>query len=263
MMEIMVCLKQVPDAAEVRVDPATRTLMRQGVAAMVNPFDLHALEEGVRCRERLGGGRVTAVSMGPPQAAEALREALARGADAAVLLGSRVFAGADTLATSRVLALAAGKLAPGLILAGKQAIDADTGQVGPELAAWLDWPLVCYVAKIREISPARAVVERRLDSGREVLEVDLPAVFTVIREINEPRLPSFKGRLRAKKAAIPVWDERELGADPAETGLAGSPTAVAEIFPPPRRERGEMPTAGTPAEAARLLAGKIRECRPA
>ncbi|MDR1520248.1 MAG: electron transfer flavoprotein subunit beta/FixA family protein [Planctomycetota bacterium] len=259
-MNIVVCVKQVPDVAEVRIDPATRTLARQGVAAAVNPFDLYAIEEAVRLRERLGG-KVTAISMGPPQAEEALREAISRGADAAVLLSSRALAGGDTLATSLALALAAKKLAPDIVLAGKQAVDADTGQVGPEMAARLDWPQVCYVSKIREIDSRRAVVERLLDSGREALAVELPAVFTVVKEINEPRLPSFKGRMKAKKAVIAIWNENDLAADPAEIGLAGSPTAVAEIFEPTRRGAATMLQAGSAAEAARLLAGKIRELR--
>ena len=261
-MHIAVCVKQVPDVAEVRVDPVSNTLVRQGTAAAVNPFDLHALEEAVRLRERLGGARVTAVSMGPPQAEAALREAISLGADAAVLLSGRALAGADTLATSLALSLAVRKLGADLVLTGLRAVDADTGQVGPELAARLDWPQVCHVVKIREISQSRAVIERRLDSGREVLEIELPALFTVGREINEPRLPSFKGKMRARKAAIAVWNETDLGADPASVGLAGSPTAVTRVFAPPGRGGGEMLRARSAVEAARLLLAAIREVRP-
>jgi electron transfer flavoprotein beta subunit len=258
-VNIAVCVKQVPDVSEVRIDPATNTLARQGVPSALNPFDRHAVEEAVRLRERLGAGTVTAISMGPPQAGEVLREAISLGADDAVLLSSRALAGADTLATSLALALAARKLAASLILAGRQAVDADTGQVGPEMASWLGWAQVCYVARIREIGGGTAIVERVLDSGREVLEVELPAVFTVVREINDPRVPSLKGRMRAKKAVIPVWSEKDIGAEASAVGLAGSPTSVAGVFAPPGRSGGEMIAAGNAAEAGRLLANRLRQ----
>jgi electron transfer flavoprotein beta subunit len=258
-MHVVVCIKQVPDTTEVRIDPTTNTLIREGVDSIVNPFDTYAVEEAVRIRERLGEGRVTVLSMGPPQVEAALRETVSVGADDAVLLSDRAFAGADTWATSLTLATALRKLAPDLVLAGKQAIDGDTAQVGPGIACHLDWPQVCYVSTIREIEPGRAVVERLLEHGHEVLEVALPAVFTVVKEINEPRLPSLKGKMRAKKAEVAVWTAADIGADPAEIGLNGSPTAVAKIFSPPRREGGERIEGETAPDKARALVEKLKE----
>lgn len=258
-MNIVVCVKQVPASDQVRVDPETGNLLRQGTESVINPYDTHAIEEAVRIRERLGAGRVTVLSMGPPQAEAALREAVSLGADAAVLLSSRAFAGADTYATSLTLAAAVRKLGPDLVLAGKNAIDGDTGQVGPGLACHLDWPQACYVSKVREIEPGRAVLECLMDTGKEVLEVDLPAVLTVVKEINEPRLASLKGKMRAKKAAIPVWDENELGLSPEDVGMAGSPTAVSHMFNPPSREGGEVLRPESPAAAARCVAARIKE----
>ena len=258
-MNIVVCIKQVPDTTDVRINPETNTLVRAGVESVINPFDTYAIEEGVRIRERLGEGKVVVVTMGPPPAAAALREAISVGADEAVLLSSRAFAGADTLATSLTLALALRKIGPDVVLAGKQAIDGDTAQVGPGISCHLDWPQACYVSKIHDIGKGFAVVECLMETGKEVLEVQLPAVITVVKEINEPRLPSFKGRIKAKKAEITVWNETDIGADPEKIGLKGSPTAVDRIFSPPRRGGGEMIEAGSAAEAARVAVAKIRE----
>ncbi|MDR0361178.1 MAG: electron transfer flavoprotein subunit beta/FixA family protein [Planctomycetota bacterium] len=260
-MHIVVCIKQVPDTTEVRINPETNTLVRDGVESIINPFDAYAIEEGVRIRERLGEGKVTVVTMGPPQADAALREAISVGADEAVLLCSRAFAGADTWATSLTLAQAMRKLRPDVVLAGKQAIDGDTAQVGPGISCHLDWPQACYVSKIREIEKGGAVVECLMETGKEVLEVRLPAVLTVVKEINEPRLPSFKGKMRAKKAEITIWDEKAIDADPEKIGLKGSPTAVNRIFSPPRRSGGEMIEAETAGDAAKILIAKIKELR--
>lgn len=258
-MNIVVCIKQVPDTTEVRINPKTNTLMREGVESIINPFDTYAIEEGVRIRERLGDGKVTVVTMGPPQAETALREAISLGADDAVLVCGRAFAGGDTWATSLTLALAMKKMQPDVILAGKQAIDGDTAQVGPGISCHLDWPQACYVSKIREIEKGRAVVECLMETGKEVLEVQLPAVLTVVKEINEPRLPSFKGKMKAKKAQITTWDAADIGADPEKVGLNGSPTTVNKIFSPPRRGGGEIIQAETAAEAAKIIIGKIKE----
>ncbi len=257
-MNIVVCIKQVPDTTNVRIDPVTNTLVRQGVESIINPFDTYAIEEAVRIRERLGEGKVTVVTMGPPQAEAALREAISLGVDEAVLLSSRAFAGGDTWSTSLTLALAMKKLAPDVVLAGKQAIDGDTAQVGPGISCHLDWPQACYVSKIREIAKGRAVVECLMETGKEVLEVQLPAVLTVVKEINEPRLPSLKGKMRAKKAAITVWDEKNIEADPEKIGLKGSPTAVNRTFSPPRRGGGEMIQAESASEAAKIIVQKIK-----
>ena len=260
-MNIVVCIKQVPDTTNVRIDPVTNTLVRQGVESIINPFDTYAIEEGVRIRERLGAGKVTVVTMGPPQADAALREAISLGVDDAVLLSSRAFAGGDTWSTSLTLALAMKKLNPDVVLAGKQAIDGDTAQVGPGISCHLDWPQACYVSKIREIAKGRAVVECLMETGKEVLEVELPAVLTVVKEINEPRLPSLKGKMRAKKAEIIVWDEKNIEADPEKIGLKGSPTAVNRTFSPPRRGGGEMIEAESAAEAAKIAIAKIKELK--
>ena len=257
-MNIVVCIKQVPYATNVRIDPVTKTLVREGVESVINPFDTYAIEEGVRIRERVGEGKVTILSMGPKQAENALREAISLGADEAVLVCSRAFAGGDTWATSLTLAKAIEKLNPDVVLAGKQAIDGDTAQVGPGISCHLDWPQACYVSKIREIAKGRAVVECLMETGKEVLEVELPAVLTVVKEINEPRLPSLKGKMRAKKAVITVWDENDIGIEPERVGLKGSPTAVKRTFTPEARTGGEIIRAETAAEAAKIAVAKIK-----
>jgi len=237
-MDIIVCIKQVPDAKDVRLDPETNTLSREGVQSIMNPFDRHALEEAVRLKEKYGGS-VTVLSMGPPQAEEVLREAVACGADQAILVSDRAFAGADTWATTYTLALAVKQIGPfDLILCGKQAIDGDTAQVGPGLAWRLDIPFVTCVRKIVSREAKLMRLERLTDDGHDQLEVELPALLTVVKEINEPRVPSLKGKMKAKKMTIPRLDAEALGADPARLGLAGSTTRVVRVFAP-RLGRGE------------------------
>lgn len=239
-MNIVVCLKQVPATTEVKIDPRTNTLVRQGIKNVINPFDTYALEEGVSIKARYGG-KVTVISMGPPQAEEALREAISLGADEAVLLSDKAFAGADTLATAYTLAVAIKKLAQyDLVLCGRQTTDGDTGQVGPELAEMLGVALVAYVSRIEEITSGRMRVQRMVEDGHEVIESPLPAVITVVKEINVPRLPSLRGIARSKNAVIPVWTVRELGVSPEMVGLAGSPTKVMAIFRPQRTCQSEM-----------------------
>lgn len=236
-MKIIVCVKQVPDAKDVRLDPVTNTLAREGVASIMNPYDQHALEEAVRIKERCGG-EVTVLTMGPPQAEEVLRLAISCGADHVALVSDRNFAGADTWATAYTLEQAVKKLGPfDLILCGKQAIDGDTAQVGPGLATRLDIPYMTCVQKIREVSAEKLVAERMMDDGYDVVEMTLPALLTVVKDINEPRVPSLKGKMKAKKAEIPVYSAQALGADPASIGLPGSPTKVVRVFPP--HARGE------------------------
>jgi len=239
-MKIVVLIKQVPDTTDVRIDPETNTLVREGVPSIVNPFDMYAIEEGLRIREAAGEGTVTIMSMGPPQVETALREAIALGADDAVLLSDRAFAGSDTWSTSYTLAAGIRKLGvPDVILCGKQAIDGDTAQVGPGVATFLDVPQVTYVKKL-EIADGNARAERMLEDGHDVLSVPLPAVFTVVKEINEPRLPSLKGKMKAKKAEITVWGQDDLEVDPAELGLDGSPTRVIKVFAPEPRASGTV-----------------------
>jgi electron transfer flavoprotein beta subunit len=256
-MHIVVCIKQVPDPSQARIDRDTGMVIREGVDKITNPFDLYALEESLRIKES-EGGRVTALSMGPPAAAEVLRDAIAMGVDNGVLLSDREFAGADTLATSYTLAQAVRKLeGVALVICGKQAVDGDTAQVGPGLAANLDIPHVTQVRKIEKITQETLVVERLTETGYEVIEVNLPAVITVVKEINEPRLPGLRGMMRAKKAEIPVWGPEDIEAEKDRIGLKGSPTQVWRTFEPERHRKGEMLT-GTPTEQAAALWERLR-----
>jgi len=258
-MKIVVCIKQVPETTSVKIDPDKGTLMREGVEAIVNPFDTYAIEEALRIKERLNGGEVIVISMGPPQADGALREAISMGADSAVLISDRKLAGSDTWATSYTLSKAIQKVGNySLVLCGKQAIDGDTAQVGPGISSWLDIPQVTYVKKIREINENRAVVERMTEEGFDVIETPLPALFTVVKEINEPRLPSLKGKLRARKVEIPVWGVNELGLEEEKIGLDGSPTRVVKIFTPPPREKGVI-LEGEPQKVVDRLVEKLKD----
>ena len=258
MLRIIVCIKQVPETQEVRLDPVTHTLKREGVKAIINPFDLYALEEGLRVKDAQGG-KVTVLTMGPPQAEEALREALGFGADAAVLISDRAFAGADTWATALTLAKAIEKLGGAdLIFTGKQAIDGDTAQVGPMLATILNIPYAAWARKLTFAGDGALTVERLLDHGYDAVELRLPALITVVKEINEPRVPSFKAKLKAKKEPIPVWGLGDLGLDEAEVGLSGSFTQVVKVFPPPPRGKPEVWT-GAPEEMAARLWQRLKE----
>ena len=256
-MHVVVCVKQVPDTANVRINPETNTLMREGVESIMNPFDEYALEQGLMLKDR-HGAMLTVVSMGPPQAAEVLREALARGADDAVLVSSRAFGGADTLATSYTIAQAikkaCGGRTPDLVLFGKQAIDGDTAQVGPGVSEFLGVPLVTYVRRIdilHDRQECRFSVESVMDDGIATIEGAFPAVMTVLKEADAPRYAPLAGAIRAAKADIAVLDEKAIGADPAEIGLKGSPTKVVAIFPPPIKGGGEkMSASGSDAAKA-------------
>lgn len=259
-MNVIVCLKQVPGTTKVKINPETNTLVRHGIENITNPFDTYALEEGIRIKERYGG-KVTAITMGPPQAEKMLREAISTGADAAILLSDAAFAGADTLATSYTLSRAITKIGEyDLVICGRQSIDGDTGQVAPELAETLAIPFVAYVSKIEEVDKGQIRVQRMVEEGHEVIEMPLPAVITVVKEINIPRLPSLRGLTRAKSAVIPLWGVQELGADPGRVGLAGSATRVTRIFFPQRVHHGEI-FQGSPESQAESLINKLRESR--
>jgi len=260
-LHAIVCIKQVPDTAEVKINPETGTLIREGVPSIINPFDTYAIEEGLRLKEKFGG-KVTVISMGPPQAEEALKEALAMGADEAILLSDRAFAGSDTLATAYALSEAIKKIGDyDVILCGRQAIDGDTGQVGPGIARRLGITQLTYVFKIREIDFEKKTitVERLVEEGREVVTSRLPAVLTVVKDINQPRYPSLMGIRRAARTTIPVWNAASLeGADQSKFGLKGSPTQVVKIFtPPPREGEVDLIKADTVEEAAAILAEKL------
>jgi electron transfer flavoprotein beta subunit len=256
-MKLVVLIKQVPDTTEVKIDRATNTLIREGVPSIINPFDTYAIEEALRVREAVGEGSVTVMSMGPPQVESALREALALGADDAVLLSDRAFAGSDTWATSYTLAAGIRKLpAFDLVLCGKQAIDGDTAQVGPGVAQFLGLPQVTNARKITLGADGSVTVQRMVDDGYDVVKTPLPAVVTVVKEINEPRLPSLKGKMKARKAEITTWGSADLTVDSKELGLDGSPTRVIRIFAPEPRGGGRI-LSGDPDEAADALVDEL------
>lgn len=257
-MRFVVCIKQVPETTEVRIDPETKTLVREGIPSIINPFDAYAIEEALRFKET-HGGTVTVIAMGPPQAEEALKEAVAMGADEAVLLTDQAFRGADTLATARVLAAAIRRLDDvAVVLCGKQAIDGDTAQVGPEVAELLDIPQVTYVRKVCELDQDSITVERMVEGGYTVIRASLPVLLTVVKDINEPRLPSLRGIMRAKRTDITSWGLSDLDLDQSQVGLDGSPTQVVKVFTPQLAARGEM-IEGEPAEQARALVTRLRD----
>ena len=233
-MKIVVCIKQVPDTAEVRINPETGTLIREGVPSIINPYDMHAIEAGLQIREK-AGGNLTVVTMGPPQAESALRYAISMGADDAVLLTDKAFAGSDTWATSYILSKAIEKLGADIIICGKQAIDGDTAQVGPETAEFLGIPHISYVRRIEDVERNSIRVQRMMDEGYDIVESSFPVLLTVVKELNEPRLPSLKGKMAAKKAEIKKWGSSDINADDKKIGLNGSPTQVKNIFAPEAR----------------------------
>jgi electron transfer flavoprotein beta subunit len=256
-MKIIVCIKQVPETTEVRINPETNTLMREGVKAIINPFDMYAIEEAVRLKERFGG-KISVITMGPPQADSALREAISMGADEGYLVCDRAFAGSDTWATSYTLAGAIKKLGGfDLIICGKQASDGDTAQVGPGISTHLNIPQVTYVKKVEEATDKSMRLERMLEEGYEIIETPLPALLTVVKEINEPRIPSLKGLMRAKSAKITTFTQKELDLDPQQIGLCGSPTQVVKIFTPTPRVGGQILKGEIP-EIAKELVGLIK-----
>ncbi|MDO8525777.1 MAG: electron transfer flavoprotein subunit beta/FixA family protein [Candidatus Omnitrophota bacterium] len=257
-MNIIVCIKQVPNTTDVKIDPVTNTLIREGVESVINPFDTYAIEEAVRLKERFGG-KVTVITMGPPQAENALKEAISLGCDEAVLVSDRKFAGSDTWATSYTLSCAIKKIGLyDIILCGKQASDGDTAQVGPGISTHLDIPQVTYVKKIEDISGNKARVERMTEEGYDIIEAPLPCLFTVVKEINTPRIPSLKGMMRAKSAKIVKWTAEDIRANPKSIGLDGSPTRVVKIFTPPQRKGGEI-LSGDTADIAKELVELLKD----
>lgn len=259
-MEIVVCIKQVPDTTEVKLDSKTNTLIREGVPSIINPFDMYALEEGLRLKEQYGG-TVTVLSMGPPQVESALREAVALGVDRIVLVSDRAFAGADTWATSLTLAAGIRKLGKfDLLITGKQAVDGDTAQVGPGIAEHLGISQVTFVRKVVGIEKNIITVQRAVEDGYEVLAAPLPVMLTVLKEINEPRLPSLKGKMRARKEPLTVLRAADLEIGDYKTGLDGSPTQVVKVFTPPKKTGGQR-WEGEPDELAGKLADFLKTAR--
>jgi electron transfer flavoprotein alpha subunit len=266
-LHIVVCVKHVPDATDIRFDPITLNLIREGVPSIVNPFCLNAIEEAVTLKERTGA-TTTAVAMGPLQAQEGLREALAMGVDQSIMVSDREMAGADTLATSYTLWKSIAKIAErnpfDLILTGKVAIDGETGQVPPGLAVRFNIPIISNVTRIEKIDPkSRTVIAKhRFDDGIETVKASLPAVLTMTEEANTPRKFTIEGMLKAKRTQIEVWNKDIIGADSNLLGLKGSPTIVKKVFPPPGRKQGEI-FDGTkdPQQAADWLVKKLAEAR--
>lgn len=252
-MRIIVPIKQVPETTAVKMDEATGTMIREGVEGIINPLDLYAIEAAILLREQYGG-EVIALSMGPAKAATALKEAIAMGIDRAVLLSHRAFAGSDTWATSFALATAIRKMGTDipdgddysfdLILCGERATDGDTGQVGPGIASFLNLPVASYVSKIEAVEGRTCRVQRLVEEGYEILEVRMPAVLTVVKEAANPRLPTLRGKQKAKKADIPIWGPDELQIPSDKIGLKGSPTRVVKIFHPKITRQGQKIPAG-------------------
>jgi len=258
-MKIIVLAKQVPNTDEVAIDKKTGTLIRESASSILNPDDANALEAALSMKEQNPGAVVSVLSMGPPQATLMLRECLAMGADDAYLLSSRAFAGADTAATSATLAAGIQKIgAFDIIFAGRQAIDGDTAQVGPQTARRLGIPCVSYVQKIREFRTSTVVVERALEDGYEVIEVQRPCVLTAIRELNNPRSMTVKQIEEAFHKELTVWDEKDLALSPETIGLQGSPTQVEKCFAPPSKQACEI-LSGTTSDLARALVAKLNE----
>ena len=264
MLRIVACVKQVPDTTQVRIDPETNTLIREGVPSIINPFDVHAIEEAIRLKERYGGEAIM-LCMGPPWANEALQKAVSFGADEAILLTDRALAGSDTWATSAALAAAIRKLAQqrpvDLVICGKQTIDGDTAQVGPGIATRLGFAQLTYVDKVEsvDLEARRIRVRRMLEGAREIVDAPLPALLSVVKEINAPRYASLPNLMRGLRFDVPVWHVADLDVTPDEVGLKGSPTQVRRIFPPPRRGAGEM-VAGAledPDKAVAYLVDKL------
>jgi len=264
-MLVVTCVKQVPDTTQVKVDPNTGTLIREGVPFIINPFDTHALEESLRLKDKYGF-RVAVISMGPPNTEVTLKKALALGADEAILLSDRAFGGADTLATSLVLAEAIKRLGQkeevAMVICGRQTIDGDTAQVGPGIATRLGYPQLTLVDRIEnvDLQAKKVRVSRRLEGRHEIVEAPLPAMIAVLREINRPRYPTVPMRLMAEEAPVTLWNNKVMGLRDDSIGLKGSATQVRRIFSP-QRAKGEILGNGSnnPREAANLLVDKLIE----
>ncbi len=260
-MKIIVCIKQVPDTTEVKINPETGTLIRDGVPSIINPFDENAIEAALQLVEE-HGGEVIVITMGPPQAEQALRETIAMGAGRALLISDRAFAGADTLATSYVLSQAIKRIGDfDLIFCGKQAFDGDTGQVGPGLAEHLGIPQITYAIAIEEVTDKEIQVRRLLSDGFEVVRAKLPCLVTAVKQLNEPRMPGLKSRMKAKKVEIETWTCDCVSAQPNRCGLDGSPTSVIKVFSPTRTVEGEIITGETAEEKVKMLIDKLREAQ--
>jgi len=259
-LHTIVCLKQVPEIAGIKVSPDGSSVVPPPGAGMVNPFDVYAIEEGIRIKEKTSG-KLSVISSGGPNGEAALREALALGADEAYLLSDTLFVSADPLRTAMILAAGIKKIGLyDLVLCGKQAVDDDSSAVPAALAAFLELPQVIFVKKFEKLEAKMAKVFRMADDGYEVIETPLPAVVGVVKEINEPRLPSLKGKMRAKSAKVTVWSATDLGLDASTLNPSGFGYKVEQFSPPPPRPHGEI-LSGTPEEIAEKLFQKLREAQ--
>lgn len=256
MMKIVVCIKQVPDTTEVRIDPVKGTLIRDGVRSIMNPEDKNALEGALTLKDT-DGAHVTVITMGPPQAEQVLREAMAMGADEGVLISDRAFAGADTLATSYVLAEAIRKLEADIVFAGRQAIDGDTAQVGPEIAEHLDMPQITYVEEV-EIVGEELKVQRSWEDGYDIIRVKTPVLLTAIKELNFPRYMNVKNIFQIFSKDIIKWNADDLNCDRTKIGLKGSPTKVKRSSTKETKGQGEIINA-SPKEAAEIAVNRLKE----
>jgi electron transfer flavoprotein beta subunit len=252
-----VCIKQVPDTFEVKIDPETNRIVREGVESIINPYDNYAIEEAVRLKERFGG-TVTAITMGPPQAEKALRDTIAMGADDAVLLSDRQFAGSDTLATSYILSCGIRKLEDfDIILCGRETLDGSTGQVGAEIANHLSIPYITYVSKIKDVSAGSMECTRLMEDHYEELKAELPVLITVVKEINLPRIPSLKGMMKAKKTEIKKWECCNVEGETCYYGQDGSPTRVVDVWTEQMQKEGRK-VEGEPEELAGELVKELK-----
>ena len=257
-MKIVVCVKQVPDTTEIKINPETGTLIRDGVPSILNPDDANALEEALKIKDSVKETTVTVITMGPPQAKDMLAECLAMGADEAILLSDRALGGSDTWATSNAISAGIRKIGDfDLIFAGRQAIDGDTAQVGPQIAEKLALPQVTYVKEF-ELKDGYAYVTRALEDGYEKLKVKLPCVITAIKELNNPRYMSVPGILKACDSEIKVWSAADIGVDVTTVGLKASPTNVFKSFTPKPKGEGVAVDGDTPKEKAETLIASLK-----
>lgn len=261
-MHTLVCVKQVPDTTEIKMDPKTNTLDRSSAPTIFNPYDAHALEEAVRIKQEFGG-RISVISMGPPQAQEVIKKCIEMGADEGYLLSDRAFAGSDTLATSYILAMGIKKIIENenisIVFCGKQAIDGDTAQVGPGIASRLGIPQLTYVEHIQnlDLEENTVTVHRKIDSGYEVVQSKLPCLITVEKNINELSFSPLPNMIRAARYRAKIWGINDFNADLNQLGLKGSPTSVRRIFPPAQRSGGEL-LHGSTDEVVKILVDKLK-----
>ncbi|MCK5832612.1 electron transfer flavoprotein subunit beta/FixA family protein [bacterium] len=260
-MKFVVCIKEVPDTIEVKMDPVRNTLIRTDVPSIINPFDAFALELALQKKDINPDIEITTLSMGPPQAEKSLRKTIAMGADNAILISDIAFAGSDTWATSMALSTAIKKIGSvDLVFAGQQAIDGDTAQVGPEIAEFLSLPQAIFIRDLNFDGENKIIVERITETGYEILDILLPALVSVIKLPRDPRLPSLRGMMKSKRAEIIKWNASDLDLDAKTLGLDGSPTKVIKIFTPEKRVGGEL-WDYEPKKTAARLADLLKEKR--